>query len=122
MERCDVVIVGSGPGGAATALRLAARDPAVAARTVVLEKAHHPRDKTCAGGVIPKALHLLAELGVALTTPHARVDRGRAALPGGQVGVASAGLCRGVRRRDVDALLAWTARDRGAAVPAAAPA
>src|SRR5438132_7593043 len=116
MERCDVVIVGSGPGGAATALRLAARDPAVAARTVVLEKAHHPRDKTCAGGVIPKALHLLAELGVALTTPHARVDRGRAALPGGQVDVASDDLCRGVRRREFDALLAWTARDRGVAV------
>jgi len=116
MERCDVVIVGSGPGGAATALRLAARDPAVAARTVVLEKAHHPRDKTCAGGVIPKALHLLAELGVALTTPHARVDRGRAALPGGQVDVASDDLCRVVRRREFDALLAWTARDRGVAL------
>src|SRR5262249_30418453 len=62
MERHDVVIGGSGPAGAATALRLAARDPALAARTVMLEKAYHPRDKTCAGGVIPKALHLLADL------------------------------------------------------------
>ena len=113
MERHDVVIVGSGPAGAATALRLAARDPALAARTVMLEKAYHPRDKTCAGGVIPKALHLLADLGVSLTVPQARVDRGRAQLPEGEVDVSVDDLCRVVRRREFDALLAWTARDRG---------
>ena len=53
MERRDVVIVGSGSAGAATALGLVARAPALAARSVMLEKARHPRDKTCAGGVIP---------------------------------------------------------------------
>jgi len=113
MERRDVVIVGSGPAGAATALRLAAVAPEVAARTVLLDKARHPRDKTCAGGVIPKALRLLDELGVPLSVPQARVDRAAVAVPGGRVSVDAGDLCRVVRRRDLDASLAWAARDRG---------
>ena len=113
MERRDVVIVGSGPAGAATALRLAARDPALAARTVMLEKARHPREKTCAGGVIPKALRLLAELDVAFTVPHARVDGAAVAVAGRGVRVTAADLCRVVRRAEFDATLAWAARDRG---------
>jgi flavin-dependent dehydrogenase len=113
MERRDVVIVGSGPAGAATALRLAARDPALAARTVMLEKARHPREKTCAGGVIPKALRLLDELGVGFTVPHARVDGAAVEVPGRGVRVAAADLCRVVRRAELDASLAWAARERG---------
>ena len=114
MERRDVVIVGSGPAGAATALGLAARAPALAARSVLLEKARHPRDKTCAGGVIPKAVRLLESLDVPLTVPQARVDHAGVALPGGrELAVAGHDLCRVVRRRELDAHLAWTARDRG---------
>jgi flavin-dependent dehydrogenase len=115
IERRQVVIVGSGPAGAATALRLAARDPAVAARTVVLDKARHPRDKTCAGGVIPKAVRLLDELGVPLAVPHARVDAARVAVPtvAAALDVPGDDLCRVVRRREFDARLAWAARDRG---------
>ena len=107
------MIVGSGPAGAATALGIAARAPAMAARTVLLEKARHPRDKTCAGGVIPKALRLLDELGIALAVPHARVDAAAVSVPGGSVAVREPDLCRVVRRREFDALLAWTARERG---------
>jgi flavin-dependent dehydrogenase len=113
LVRRDVVIVGSGPAGAATALRLAARDPALAARTVMLEKARHPREKTCAGGVIPKALRLLEELGVAFTAPHARVDGAAVEVPGRAVRVAALDLCRVVRRAEFDAALAGAARDRG---------
>src|SRR6185369_5499353 len=113
MEPRDVVIVGSGPAGAATALRLAERAPAIAARTVLLEKAHHPRDKTCAGGVIPRALRLLGDLGVPLAVPHARVDAAAVAVPERAVTVGGAELCRVVRRRELDAQLAWAARDRG---------
>src|SRR5437773_5143163 len=114
MERRDVVIVGSGPAGAATALGLAARAPALAARSVLLEKARHPRDKTCAGGVIPKAVRLLESLDVPLTVPQARVDHAGVALPGGrELAVDGEDLCRVVRRRGLDAQLAWTARDRG---------
>src|SRR5262249_11694232 len=52
-------------------------------------------------------------LGVSLTVPQARVDHGRARLPDGEVEVSVDDLCRVVRRREFDALLAWTARDRG---------
>jgi flavin-dependent dehydrogenase len=112
MERRAVVIVGSGPAGAATALRLAARAPGLARQTVLLEKAHHPRDKTCAGGVIPKALRLLDELDVPFAVPAARVDRAAVAIPGRDVTVVGEDLCRVVRRREFDAHLAWAARDR----------
>jgi len=113
VERREVIIVGSGPAGASTALALAAADPALAAGTVLLEKARHPRDKTCAGGVIPKAIRLLEELGVPLDVPHARVDAAAVGIPDGAVTVAGNDLCRVVRRREFDAALAWKARDRG---------
>src|SRR3989442_3943944 len=114
MERRDVVIIGSGPAGAATALGLAAGAPALAARSVLLEKARHPRDKTCAGGVIPKAVRVLQSLDIPLAIPQARVDQAGVALPGGaRLAIDGDDLCRVVRRRDLDALLAWTARDRG---------
>lgn len=113
VERRDVIIVGSGPAGAATALALAAHDPAVAARTVLLEKARHPRPKTCAGGVIPRAARLLAELGVPLDVAHARVDAAAVATPDARVCLDGTDLCRVVRRAEFDARLAWAARDRG---------
>ena len=114
MERREVIIVGSGPAGAATALRLAAADPALGRRTVMIEKARHPRDKTCAGGVIPKAVHLLQELGVPFDAPHARVNAAGVAVPGAHaVALTGSDLCRVVRRREFDARLAWAARDRG---------
>lgn len=114
MERREIVIVGSGPAGAATALRLVAQRPDLAPQITLLEKAHHPRDKTCAGGVIPKALRLLRELGVRCAVPHARVDVAAVHVPGRPgVTVAGTDLCRVVRRREFDASLAWAARDRG---------
>src|SRR5438552_8764739 len=99
MERRDVVIVGSGPAGAATALALVARAPALAARSVMLEKARHPRDKTCAGGVIPKAVRLLESLGVPLAVPHARGDHAGAPLPGVRELAADRDRLRRVLRR-----------------------
>lgn len=108
-----MIIVGSGPAGSATALGLAAAAPALAGRTLLLDKARHPRDKTCAGGVIPGARHVLAGLGVPLDVPHATVDRAGVGIPGRRLAVAGRDLCRVVRRREFDARLAWAARDRG---------
>jgi flavin-dependent dehydrogenase len=113
VERRDVIIVGSGPGGSATALALAARAPALAGRTLMLDKARHPRDKTCAGGVIPKAVRLLDALGVPFDVPAAGVDTAGVRVPGRALAVAGRDLCRVVRRREFDARLAWLARDRG---------
>ncbi|MEX0704589.1 MAG: NAD(P)/FAD-dependent oxidoreductase [Planctomycetales bacterium] len=49
MERCDVLIVGGGPGGSSCARRLVQGG----ADVVVLDKQRFPRDKTCAGWVTP---------------------------------------------------------------------
>jgi menaquinone-9 beta-reductase len=113
VERRTAVIVGAGPAGAATAIRLAQLAPEVAAGALLLDKARHPRDKTCAGGVIPKGLRLLAELEVPFTVPHAVVDGAAVLVPGRRLRVDARDLCRVVRRRDLDAHLAAAARARG---------
>jgi geranylgeranyl reductase family protein len=113
VERREVIIVGAGPAGSATAVRLARRAPGLADGTLLLDKARHPRDKTCAGGVIPKASALLAALGVPFDVPQARVDRAGVALPGTSLAVPGDDLCRVVRRREFDARLAQAARARG---------
>jgi len=60
----DLLIIGSGPAGCSTALHLARLDPALARRTVVLEKAEHPRHKLCGGGLVPDVDTILANLGL----------------------------------------------------------
>jgi menaquinone-9 beta-reductase len=59
-ERCDVVVVGAGPAGAACAQLLAR-----AGRDVLMVDAHaFPRDKVCGDGLIPDAHRALERLGV----------------------------------------------------------
>jgi geranylgeranyl reductase family protein len=52
MERVDVLVVGAGPAGSATALHLAR----AGARVVLAERARFPRDKPCGGGLTGRAL------------------------------------------------------------------
>ncbi|GAB1689017.1 geranylgeranyl reductase family protein [Krasilnikovia sp. M28-CT-15] len=52
----DVAVVGAGPGGLAAACAAAS----AGARTVVLERAAHPRYKTCGGGLIGTSLGIAA--------------------------------------------------------------
>ncbi|MCI0397144.1 MAG: NAD(P)/FAD-dependent oxidoreductase [Chloroflexi bacterium] len=65
MEEVDVLIVGSGPAGSSTALHLVWADPAWAGRIVVVDKAVHPREKLCGGGVTHLGQNVLARLGLA---------------------------------------------------------
>jgi len=111
-----VIIVGGGPAGAATALFLARRDPALVDEILVLEKARHPRPKVCAGGLIPHALACLDELGVGLTVPHVMVDRARVEVPSSRVEVDGARFCAVVRRDELDAALLAAVKARGIAV------
>lgn len=115
-ESRDLVIVGGGPAGAATAIALARLDPALAARTLVLDRAAFPRDKTCAGGLIPHTLSILRELGVELTVPAVQVDHARVDVAGERIEIESPGCCWVIRRREFDAMLLDAARGRGVEV------
>ncbi len=70
VEQVDVLIVGSGPAGSSTALHLVKQDPAWAERIVVVDKAVHPREKLCGGGITHMGQNILARLGLQIETPH----------------------------------------------------
>ena len=59
-HRADVIVVGAGPGGSATAAYLADHGLDV----VLLEKSAFPRDKICGDGLTPRATKELISLGV----------------------------------------------------------
>ncbi|MFZ0887514.1 MAG: FAD-dependent oxidoreductase, partial [Candidatus Binataceae bacterium] len=114
-RKCDVLIVGAGPAGLASALFLLRRRPGLAGRIVAIEKARHPRPKVCGGGLIPKTMLALAELGLELEVPAFEVRRGRARTEVGAVEIGDGGdvLCTIVRRDQFDARLARAAREAG---------
>lgn len=58
----DVAVVGSGPAGAAAALRALQLRPQ--ADVLLIDRAVFPRDKACGDGIAPHVLDVLAELGV----------------------------------------------------------
>jgi flavin-dependent dehydrogenase len=113
MDSRPVVIVGSGPGGVATALHLQRKDPALAAETLVIEKARHPRFKVCAGGLLPHAVSCLEDLGLGLEVPHVAVHRAQVRTPRCTVTHDEHNLCYVIRRAEFDAYLAAACRARG---------
>ena len=114
-RKFDVVIAGAGPAGLATALYLIKRRPGLGGRIVAIEKSAHPRFKVCAGGLIPKTMLALDELGIALDVPAVEVLCGEAATPVGGVDLSRGGavLCTVIRRDRFDAMLARAASAAG---------
>jgi flavin-dependent dehydrogenase len=115
----DIIIVGAGPSGISTALHLAQLAPDLAARTLVLEKAHHPRPKLCAGGLVIDAEVILRRLGLDVDeVPHADADVAHFDFEGRglNVRVPRTHALRMVRRDEFDAWLAGKARARGIAI------
>lgn len=60
----DLLIIGSGPAGTSTALHLLAQDPTWKDRMLIVDKAIHPREKLCGGGIIHLGLNILSDLGL----------------------------------------------------------
>ena len=69
MEHRDLIVIGGGPAGAATAIRAARAGVSV----TVFEKGERGRDKVCGDGLTPRAVAALEELEVDLSDAH-RID------------------------------------------------
>ena len=69
----DVIVVGSGPGGSTAACYLGR----AGIKTLLLDKANFPRDKTCGDALSGKSMTVVRELGLINEIekhPHARID------------------------------------------------
>ena len=120
METYDVIIVGAGPAGISTALHLQRFAPHLVPRTLVLEKARHPRWKPCAGGVLPDGADVLRNLGLEITeVPHTRAVYAYFEFDGRGVAVRPKNEPLAfyvILREEFDAWLAEKARERGLAI------
>ncbi|HET9541117.1 MAG TPA: FAD-dependent monooxygenase [Candidatus Limnocylindria bacterium] len=115
---CEVLVVGAGPAGSATAAALAR-----AGRDVLLIESHaHPRPKACAEYASPRIVEELARLGVpdaewradALPLKGMRVIRGDDAVDMGYHDTAGRRHSWGLDRERFDATLAAFALSSGA--------
>ena len=62
-EHWDLVVIGAGPAGSATALGALTEDPGL--RVLLLDRSEFPRDKSCGDGIAPHVLDALAPVGAA---------------------------------------------------------
>ncbi len=110
----EIVIVGAGPAGCATALFIWAAAPRLAERIVVIDRAIFPRDKICAGAIGARADGWLEQVGVRIDVPHVPI-RGLAVLTrhGRLVEERQRPIGRVVRRIEFDAALLDAVRNRG---------
>ena len=116
MSNHDIIIVGAGPAGCASAIDLANLDRSVAERVLLLDKAVFPRTKLCAGGISVETDAELRALGVDIDVPALSIHTTRFDLPTGRLTFNHPNQFRIVRRRDFDYSLFKAARERGVIV------
>ncbi len=112
----DVLIIGGGPAGLSTALHLVQIAPHLTDRILILEKAHYPRPKLCAGALTADAEILLQRLGLDVSeVPH--VDASAAHLDfagkGLTISLPNTHALQIIRRNEFDAWLAHKVKDKG---------
>ncbi|MEI7844250.1 MAG: NAD(P)/FAD-dependent oxidoreductase [Chloroflexota bacterium] len=116
MEK-DILIIGGGPAGLSTALHLQRTSPGLISRILVLEKAHYPRPKLCAGGLVADAEVILRGLGLDVNEiPHVFSQATHFDFAGKGLTIRLPGKqpnLRIIRRDEFDAWLASKARARG---------
>ena len=122
----DVIVVGAGPAGSATAVHLAQAGIDVA----LLEKSAFPREKVCGDGLTPRAVKQLIKLGIDTSTEAGWLqNKGLRILAGGMrvelpwpelASFPDYGLVR--TRLDFDQILARRAQKLGVALHEQTPA
>ena len=110
----DVIVVGAGPGGSATAFHLANRGLDV----LLFEKTSFPREKVCGDGLTPRAVKQILDMGIEPTIENGWLrNKGLRVIGAGHrlelewpevEGFPNYGLVR--TRSDFDELLARTVR------------
>ncbi len=116
MEQIDILIVGSGPAGMSTALHLVRAGPAWAKRIVIVDKAVHPREKLCGGGVTQLGEAALKRLGLSVEIPHVAVREVRLLYHDLAFAVYDEPVFRVVRREEFDHWLVRCGQQAGLSV------
>ena len=113
----DVIVIGAGPGGSATAFHLARHG----VRVELLEKSEFPREKVCGDGLTPRAVKQLVNMGVDTSAEGWVRNKGLRVIGGGMrlelpwpelASYPDYGLTR--TRLDFDEILARNAQKAGA--------
>jgi geranylgeranyl reductase family protein len=116
-RQAQVIVVGAGPAGAATAYHLAT----AGVDALLLEKSAFPRDKICGDGLTPRAVKQLIAMGFDLDAPGWQKNRGLRILGAGHrielpwpelTSYPSFGMVRA--RTELDEMLARHAQKAGA--------
>lgn len=112
----DILIVGTGPSGTSTALHLIKQHPNWANRIVMIDKAVHPREKLCGGGVTHLGQNILARLGIPFDIKSYEVREARLVYEDKSYSLFGNPIFRIVRRDEFDHWLLKKAEDLGVTV------
>lgn len=116
IQHADILIVGSGPSGTSTALHLVKNNPTWAERIVVVDKAVHPREKLCGGGVTHIGQNILARLGLPFEPKSFEVREVRLLYEDQSYSFFGNPVFRIIRRDEFDHWLVKTAESLGVTV------